>query len=202
MYINELLRLPGDLVKYIMNIFFGGSSSGLRKDQTSYILITDNINKLGGLLINDWVNKGVEGLTAEDSYKNTFDAIKKVQGVVLEATIQTSGLGQQLEIALLNNVPVLVLTKESETNFGNFVNPDKKFLVTVKKYNNDNLEKLIKEFIEQIGNNYSVARFNLVINKELNIYLEDKAKTNKTSKTEEIRKLIIEDMEKNHFAAK
>jgi len=201
-YINELLRLPGDLVKYIMNIFFGGSSSGLRKDQTSYILITDNINKLGGLLINDWVNKGVEGLTAEDSYKNTFDAIKKVQGVVLEATIQTSGLGQQLEIALLNNVPVLVLTKESETNFGNFVNPDKKFLVTVKKYNNDNLEKLIKEFIEQIGNNYSVARFNLVINKELNIYLEDKAKTNKTSKTEEIRKLIIEDMEKNHFAAK
>ena len=185
-----------------MNIFFGGSSSGLRKDQTSYVLITDNIKKLGGLLVNDWVNKGTEGLTAEDSYKNTFDAIKKVQAVVLEATAQTSGLGQQLEIALLNNVPVLVLTKNRKTNFGNFVNPDKKFLVIVKKYNNDNLEKLIKEFIEQIGNNYSVARFNLVIDKELNIYLEDKAKRNKTSKTEEIRKLIIEDMGKNHVVTR
>lgn len=185
-----------------MNIFFGGSSSGLRKDQTSYVLITDNIKKLGGLLVNDWVNKSTEGLTAEDSYKNTFDAIKKVQGVVLEATIQTSGLGQQLEIALLNSVPVLVLTKDRKTNFGNFVNPDKKHLVTVKKYNNDNLEKLIKEFIEQIGNNYSVARFNLVIDKELNVYLEDKAKRNKTSKTEEIRKLIIDDMEMNHIATR
>ena len=179
-----------------MNIFFGGSSSGLKKDQASYVLITSNIKKMGGKLVNDWVNSKTEGSTAEVSYKNTFNAIKTVQAVVLEATTQTPGLGQQLEIALQNNVPTLILTKDKETNFGNFVNSDKKILITVKKYNSGNLEKIIREFIEQIGNNYSVARFNLVINKELNIYLEDKAKRNKTSKTEEIRKLIIEDIEK------
>lgn len=180
-----------------MNIFFGGSSSGLKKDPSSYKRISDCLKKLNVSLINDWINNDLDKkLLPSESYKNTHNAIKTVQGVVLEATVQTSGLGQQLEIALANNVPVLIITKDEKTQFGNFINPEKQKLTTVKTYNDDNLNKLLKDFIEQIGKNYSFARFNLVIGKDLNNYLENKAKSNKTNKTEEIRRLIIEDMKR------
>lgn len=177
-----------------MNIFFGGSSSGRKKDPVGYKLVNNCLTDLEVTLINDWVNNDQDELTAIESYKNTYDAIKQVQGVVLEATVQTASLGQQLEIALLNNIPVLILTKDKKTSFGKFIHPEKTKLIFVKFYSPNNLKKILENFIEFIGDNYNNVRFNLVISKELNIYLKDKAKRNKTNKTEEIRRLIIEDM--------
>lgn len=47
-----------------------------------------------------------------------------------------------------------------------------------------------------VEENKRLVRFNLEIERELDNYLKEKAKQNKTNKSEEIRKLILEDMQK------
>jgi len=148
-------------------------------------------------LINDWVNGNKEkSLTSAESYQSSVNAIKISQAVVLEGTIPTAGVGQQLEISLSNKIPVLLITQTKNTDLGKFTSLDKQKLITVKTYNLNNINSILKDFVNLVNKNHLDARFNLVINKELNNYLENKAKLKKTSKTEEIRSLIIEDMKR------
>ncbi len=48
---------------------------------------------------------------------------------------------------------------------------------------------------EKTASNLGVSRFNLVLERDLDIYLKNKAKKNKTSKTQEIKNLILNDIQ-------
>ena len=63
-----------------------------------------------------------------------------------------------------------------------------------QKYTKRNLNKTITDFLTWVESNKSIVRFNLEVEKELDDYLKEKAKQNKTSKSEEIRKLILADI--------
>lgn len=182
-----------------MKIHFGGNTKGVIVRPEYYRRIRVSILKLGHILTRDWIEKeinGLEKLKSQEIFDLTEKAIKEADAVVLECSDDASSVGKQMLIALENSKPVLLLTTKLSSKGIGFVGKKYVGLVFKSRYNLVNIEKLLNKFFKWATNNQKVSRFNLVIDRKLDIYLRDKAKKNSTSKTEEIRKLIINDMEK------
>lgn len=187
-----------------MKVHFGGSLPGLKKHPENYKEIRKQIISLGNTLTRDWVLdelKGSKTVSEKDMYELTVKAIKKTDVVILESSHDISAVGQQMLLALDNNLPVLLLVPDDvdkENSFvGNFTSSDQQRFIRKERYNLKNLNDILAKFFEWADGNLKFARFNLVIEKKLDNYLKDKAKTNNSSKTEEIKKLISQDMARN-----
>jgi len=183
-----------------MKIHLGGCVAGLKSNPSLYKKIRKVIIDLGHQITRDWIIDELKGvhLSQEKMYELTFAAIKKSDLVILEASEDTAGLGQQLLMALENKTPILILENEKKNKsiVGDFVSREQKKYILKKNYKSSNLKMEISSFITSMEGKAKYARFNLVLEKNLDNYLRDKAKKNKTSKTEEIKRLILEDKNK------
>src|SRR5687768_6237632 len=97
-----------------MKVHFGGSVKKFRLYPDNYIYITEAIKVSGHELLRDWVTDEVKGITAplELMYEYTNNAIKNADAVVLENSLSSTSVGQQLMLALQNNLPVLLLIND------------------------------------------------------------------------------------------
>ncbi len=183
-----------------MRVHFGGSITNLKLYPDQYVEIVQQIKSLGHEIIRDWVLEELEGETVplELMYEYTEDAIKNSNAVVLDNTRSRTSIGQQLMLALQHNIPVLLLKNKAiaDNNSGNHVFLSKHFskLVINKTYTSKTLNKILKEFFDTTVHEFQLSRFNLEIDKNLDNYLKKLAKKNKTSKSAEIRKLVLEKM--------
>lgn len=185
-----------------MKVHFGGSSLGLRKIKGNYVFIRETLKKLDCTITRDWVSpKKVDlDIPSGTAFRETVKAIGDADAVILEGSFDTSSIGKQMILALNYELPVLILLDEKlgkDTNLDKFI--DKNSLKIVKKavYNKKNLEEKLREFIGWADQNTKLVRFNLEIDRDLDNYLKEKAKRKGTSKSEEIRELINEDMQKS-----
>lgn len=182
-----------------MKIHFGGSGIGIKKNLGNYLLIRKTLRKLGNTLTRDWLNPKVDKktLSNEIAFQETIKAINNSNAVILEGTYDTSSVGKQLMLALNLELPVLVLYYEKtnkDSSLDNFIDKDSAKLVKRSVYTEDNLKEKLMIFLEWANKNTKLVRFNLELERRLDNYLKNKAKESKTSKSEEIRKLIIQDM--------
>lgn len=107
-------------------------------------------------------------------------------------------MGKQLSAALDLKIPVLILTYQSakkDSSLDKFVSKDSASLIKKSTYTNKNINKILKEFFNWTEDKTKLVRFNLEIDRDLDNYLKAKAKSNSTSKAEEIRNLIVADMQ-------
>jgi hypothetical protein len=183
-----------------MRVHFGGSLRGLKLHPDNYIQINDSIKNLGHDLLRDWVTEETKGMTASIGimYEYTSNAIKNADVVVLENSLSSTSVGQQLMLALQNNLPVLLLVdesiSESKAKEGIFISSNLSKLVQRKKYNKKNITRILNNFFKKSESEFSESRFNLVIDKKLDKYLKELARKNNSSKSAEIRRLIVERM--------
>lgn len=183
-----------------MRVHFGGSITNFKLYPDQYIEIVKGIKNLGHEIIRDWVPEELEGDTIplDLMYEYTDDAIKNSNAVVLDNTRSRTSIGQQLMLSLQHNIPVLLLKNKdvADNNSANNVFLSKHFskLVVSKTYTKRTLNKILKEFFEKTVHEFQVSRFNLELDKNLDNYLKKVAKKNKTSKSAEIRKLVLEKM--------
>lgn len=183
-----------------MKVHFGGSSAGFNDLKGNYVQIRSNILMLGHKIVRDWTQPEVIAKTAtsQDAHEATQKAIKESDAIIIEASYDSSGVGQQLLMATENDLPTLILISENHNgkNFqiGNFVKKDAVKLVRRSFYNAATLREVLVDFFAWASQLKKYSRFNLVLENNLDAYLKLKARVNLTSKTEEIKKLIIKDM--------
>lgn len=192
-----------------MRIHLGGSSKGYRECPELYKLINDTIKSLGHSISNEWVHDTNSGNdTVSDKFKGTLKGISKADALVLEKTNSSLEVGQQYHMGLERNLPVLFLCynenarggavgsvkDQNEMNY--LVDPAKIGLMYIADYNKSNIRALLSNYFDIVKEKHKTARFNLVLEKYLDNYLKDLANKNNTSKSDEIRRLILKDMEK------
>ncbi|MCX6727063.1 MAG: hypothetical protein NTY75_04665, partial [Candidatus Shapirobacteria bacterium] len=178
---------------------FGGLSDGVKNRLENYRAIRSSILDLGHEITRDWIEKelkGDESLSSQEIYDLTEKAIKEADAVVLEYSDDASALGKQMLLALENEIPVLLLSVKTNVSDGSFVSTKHKELIHKSHYSLDNIEEVLSKFFNWVSNNSKTARFNLELDKKLDNHLREKARINNSSKAEEIRKLIIDDMKR------
>lgn len=182
-----------------MKVHFGGSSQGYRNLKNTYLAIKKEVQNSGHKITRDWLNPTVIRKTKSlnEAFKETEKAIKESEAVILEASYDSSSLGKQMVMAHNQNLPILLLIHRNYTQsetLSQFISQDK--LVMVKTYSEKNIKKIIDDFLSWVDISTKPARFNLELPRNLDNYLKENAKINKTSKAEEIRKLVEKDRNK------
>jgi len=185
-----------------MKVFFGGSLPGYRVNKGNYSKIREVILHLGNKLTRDWIaeeQEGNSGRTLSEMYELTERAIREADAVILEYSHDISAIGQQLVLALQRQIPILLLVNDDD---GAENSPLSDYFISSKyykqirkeKYKASNIKKSISTFLKWVEENKALVRFNLELERELDDYLKEKAVRNNTSKSVEIRNLILEDM--------
>lgn len=184
----------------IMILHFGGSKPGIVKNMSDYQEIRSVILNSGHKLGRDWLgeqkSKGLLNIFSENE-----KSISKSDAVILDATFDTHGIGIQLGLALMYKRPTLLLIKNgaSDPITGlKFIDARDQKLLHFEEYEGaSDIKKVLDPFIEWIEHNTQLARFNIELDRKLDNYLRLKSKINNTSKAEEIRRLVEEDLERH-----
>jgi len=183
-----------------MKVFFGGSLPRFKSNKEDYLEIRKAILGLKHKLTRDWLDEEIKGGIKRshcEMYELTEKAIIEADAVILEYSHDISAVGQQLVLSLERGLPTLLLVKDSN-NIENsplsdwFVSSRHYKYLKKEKYKKKDLRKIIRNFLKWVEENKRIVRFNLELEKELDDYLKEKARQNKTSKSKEIRKLILE----------
>lgn len=187
-----------------MKIFFGGTLSGFENNKNDYLEIRKAILNSGHKITRDWIYEEQNGVTRSSSemFELTEKAINESDGVILEYSCNVDSVGQQLTLALQRNISVLLLVKDginSEVDVLDdfFISSKYHKRLKIQKYQSNNINEILSVYIRNLEDGKSVIRFNLEIERELDDFLKHKAKENGTSKSEEIRKIIIENIKKS-----
>ncbi len=189
-----------------MVIFFSCSTKDILKYKVFYKEIRDSIKSLGHTINRDWIEKSIEvaeknkdDIPTYSIYREVMSAIVTADMVVIDATVRSMSVGHQLTFALQKKKPVLLLqySKEEKGLSELFISGAKSPLLMIRNYKSkEEIMPVIKEFARKYESN-SKTRFNLVLNKAQENYIEWASFTHKKSKTEIIQESINEKMEKD-----
>lgn len=190
-----------------MKVHFASSTRDLKKHKNDYRKICAIIKDMGHTITRDWLeeaidiveNKKLQSLDREAVYNKVTAAIFSADAVVVEGTVVSFSIGHQLTLGLSKNKPTLVLvnkkytqSKTGETKhtfLGGIVSP----FLKVAEYDNSNLAKILNDFLNKNGSN-PLIKFNIVLTKEIESYLDWVSFTYKVNKSEFIRNLITKNM--------
>lgn len=181
-----------------MRIFyFAAASSGLPKKLNEYRQIVQTVESFKSMIIDKWYEKNkfdFENLKdLEKNAKNrSTNMIRKCDFLVAETSVPSLGVGHQITYALEHHVPVLVLCKEENFKEMSFIiKAYDSNIVEIFKYNRDNLDQIIKKFINNLlTDNY---RFNFILPRDLDNYLTERALKAGISKAVYLRNLLKQD---------
>lgn len=188
-----------------MKVFFGGTLPRFEAKKEDYIAIRQNLLDAGCTIMRDWIKEELEGkvkTTWPQRWHLVQEALKQSDACILDCTFMDVYVGEQLAMVVEKEIPLLLLVDGSSGNVQDspltdyFISNDHMQFIQKKTYTQHNLHAIIKDFLDWVKVNKRIVRFNLEIEKNLDDYLKEKAKKNNTSKSEEIRKLVIEDMKK------
>ena len=159
----------------------------------------------------DWIENAVATLDAYKKNKFKVDTVdiynKAVQSVlasdtvIIEGTVSSFSIWHQVTLALSKNKPTLVLLYNDGSEKKNrlqssFILGIKSPLLTVAKYSSkEDLKRILTSFLSKsIG---ASIKFNIVLSKEIESYLDWASFFYKVSKSEFIREIIVKHMNNN-----
>lgn len=187
-----------------MRIYFNASLAGKLKYEKQFRMIIEIIKELGYEVYADHVLKRdfkeVDRQTRQQHEADFQRARKEIQqsdAMIVEASYPSIGIGYTMTIALQTYKNVLVLY---QTIPHGLLIGDPNRLLTVKKYdikNQGKLKSIITAFLKKAGRRILKIRFNLMIDKEQNDYLEWASKISGISKSDLIRQLIDKSIKNN-----
>lgn len=157
--------------------------------------ILDVLNKLKFTIIDGSLAKGE--IEKSKQISNLTLEIKKTDGVVVEASSTDFDMGRQITLALQQHKPVLILQQKENTPpliLGSTR------LITTKIYHPENekeLQGIFQDFAKTMKKKSLTYRFNLMLSRDINVHLMDKAQAEGVSKADYIRTLLVGDMERD-----
>lgn len=161
------------------------------------------IREEGHSLSLDWIEPsyanmvkyGHDGMDWSVVYQDTIEAITRSDVVIGDASGQSFSVGYQVAAAIRMKKPILLLHEEQKAKLP-FASGVKEANVVFKTFNKNNLEKLVKDFLEENDIKTKDMRFNFFIDRHIYNYLRWAShKTGKT-KAEVLRTLVQKEIER------
>jgi hypothetical protein len=183
-----------------MKVFFTASQRGKNFFERFYqkiykIVESQDLEHLDHTLVKVAAKKFYDSLdkngtnAQKELYEKNMKAINKADVTIFESSLPSLSVGYMINKSLEANKPTIVLyLDENYPHFLKGVNEDK---LIVKRYQEDNLEKTVKEAIK-IAAQKTDKRFNFFIDSELLSYLANAARAQKITKSTFLRNLIVE----------
>lgn len=172
--------------------------------------IVQALHSEGHTLACDWIEpaygramKNVKGDTVDWAlvYKENMEAITKADVIIAESTTRSFGTGYQLAIATRLKKPTLVLRRDDTENDIMAVGIAED-TVSFKTYNEANLDKIVKDFIQENDIQAKDMRFNFFIDRPIYNYLRWAAYRTGKTKAEILRELVSREIEKANEIAR
>lgn len=130
----------------------------------------------------------------QKKFTKITNEIKKSDGLIIEGSTTEFDFGIFITNALQQHKSVLLLHTESLQPKTWMFGANR--LLKVKEYDEKSLEQELKNFFLSAKKQKLTYRFNLMLDKEINSFLMDRAKEHDISKADYIRQLISKDMSK------
>ena len=194
-----------------MKIHFGCSTSELEVYGRNYLDICNILRDTGHTLTRDWIENAVATLDAYkkgklkvdtvDIYNKAVQSILASDAVVIEGTVSSFSIGHQVTLALSKNKPTLVLLYNDGSEKKNklqssFILGIKSPLLSVSKYSSkEDLKRILSDFLNKSTG--PSVKFNIVLSKEIESYLDWASFFYKVNKSEFIREIIVKHMNDN-----
>lgn len=194
-------------MRVIMRIHFACSTSELATYKENYREICGLVKGMGHTITRDWLEeairlvegKAINSLDREDVYNKVVESILASDVVIIEGTVASFSVGHQITLGLSKNKPTLFLiakdrsgkkkTKAKNSFLAGLNSP----LLTVMEYDDSNLADALNDFLNNNGGR-PVVKFNIVLTKEIENYLDWVSFTHKKNRSEFIRNLILKYM--------
>ncbi len=187
-----------------MKVFFTGSTSNLDKDNDRYSYINqlilslghENTNYIHHPIESDYrkkVEKEIDG-SGLSVYDYVIKLITSSDTMIADITTQSFKVGYQLDYALHNKIPALVIYKKSK----DFVLPimlhtSRYGLLQVKEYESEEeVKEIIKEYLTNILS--GKIKFNFYINHRIHNYLNRRSQKEGRNKSDIVRDLILQEI--------
>lgn len=173
-----------------MKVYFSASSSTLKEDKNLYKNITETISKLGGVLISDWMVDKTR-LSPESLFDQAVKDIRQADLLVAEITHPSTGVGQQIGLALSWKIPVIALKRGGLKNNSRFTLGTKSKLLKIVIYDADTLENKLKKYFNGIKK-YKYVKFNFITTRDIYDYIDGKSRAEGISMSEFLRNIVEE----------
>lgn len=184
-----------------MKVYFTAAISNTSSDvKKSYLKVINTLEKMGHTVIySDAINSDsvLVNQTSDDAIANQkkLSKWKKQSDVVLvEASVPSFGVGQEITEALTDNKQVIVLYK-GVAKPHILVNQNQESLYFAE-YTDENLSKVLDDYIEYARAN-SDTRFNFFISPQIGYYLDWVSRKRKLPRAVYLRRLIEDEMKNN-----
>ena len=185
-----------------MKVYFTAAVSNVTVDiRNVYRRIVDILEKHGHIVISNHLeNKNADEIKSQSEadalnmQKKMSKWKKQADLILVEASTPSFGVGQEIAEALVDNKQVVVLYKQGLKPHI-LLNQGQEALYFVE-YNNDNLEKVLEEYIEY-AKEHSDTRFNFFISPQIGTYLDWISRKKKLPRAVYLRRLIEDDMKLN-----
>lgn len=197
-----------------MKVHFGASTAQFDKYQEYYFRIRDYVVKEGHVMTRDWIQMHRHDLqhnprklekireSFDVIYKDIIKALYKADVLITENTVPSFSNGHLMTLAIQRKIPVLVLHyKGGQERYlkRSFLDGIDYENLIIKDYNENNLEEIIKAFLNKFENSIARHRFHLVIDDIERKYIDWAGFKYGESRTrlirKAIRKMIDEDKE-------
>lgn len=191
-----------------MKVHFACSTSELDVYSKNYLDICNIIRDMGHTIVRDWIENAVTTLKdykkgkyvvdRVDIYNKSIQSILASDFIVIEGTVSSFSIGHQLTLGLSKNKPVLYLIyRDIDENKNklqnNFVYGINSPLLTIAKYSSiEDIKRILTNFFN--NNSNITTKFNIVLNKEIENYLDWASFYYKMNKSEFIRDIINKHM--------
>lgn len=191
-----------------MKVCFACSTSELGTRKETYRSICALIKEMGHTLTRDWLEEAihiveknaVSTLDREEVYTKVLGSILAADVMIIEGTVASFSVGHQVTLALSKNKPTLFLVQRKGTSNkknspakDSFLTGITSPLLTVAEYDTSTLADILNDFLNNNGGR-PVVKFNIVLTKEIENYLNWASFTYKLNKSEFIRNLILKHM--------
>jgi hypothetical protein len=187
-----------------MKIYFAASVSGKKYYLENYKKIVEVLRKLGHKVIypktffdTDFTHKQAvlnmeKRVKIEKLHKQIARDKLRSDLVVIEGSYKSFALGQEINYALRVGKPVLVLYLQNKPHILLNEAGDR---VLISQYNLENLEEVIRDAIDYLKID-EMKRFTMLVPGKIIDHLDRFCREKEISKSEYIRKLIIDDLER------
>lgn len=153
------------------------------------------ILELGCGLTYDWMRDEQQYSPGELFRKNS-DGIREAEVVVAEVTFPSTGVGQQITLAMENQIPVIALHAAWKKGASRFLAGGQGDLLRFFKYEKDKLKSLLKRNLVNFGVSERFVKFNFISTFDLNTQLDEISKAQGISRSELVRMIIRDWVEK------
>lgn len=191
-----------------MKIHFACSTSELEIYSKNYTDICNLIRGMGHIITRDWIDNAVTTLNdykkgkikidRVEIYNKAIESILASDAVVIEGTVSSFSIGHQMTLALSKNKPTLVLIYNDDSEKKNkfqssFIQGIKSPFLTVSKYSSkEDLKKILTDFLSKSIT--TSVKFNIVLSREIESYLNWASFYYKVNKSEFIRDVLTRHM--------